>query len=220
MKEFFPSPKAVASYIDTSLTNGSWSVANMPPAEKVEKINSANEPQEVQFKQSEDQTAPNVLELSPQLIVVQAEQVIANYQSQSLHDIAADANVELPAFSRLFIMRYTTPEEQLRSSGNTWYGITNDHRLSRYQYIPSTNTLTVCENTSSTRLQEILMTVTLKKERASMSSHYDKNAKDQTAQLLARGFSITEDEAQSLIEHMPLEEKMKSYRVKQTQLQW
>lgn len=220
MKEYFPSPEEVVFYVQEALETGRWNWSNMPAPERRE-----DEEQELQnpvVAEPEDEldlSEANLTSVSPEILVSQGEQIFADFKkNSSLEDVAAEANLELPQFHRLITLGYNALE-LTHKRGNTWYGITTDWQLYRYQFLPSINMITVCENVPTSRLQELTMAIALKSG-DSTSFSYGKNIKEQQIELLAEGFTIQKDEARYLIENMPNDELLTNYIVKQNQFQW
>lgn len=222
MKEYFPSPREVVIYIQDELKTGRWNWSNMPAPERNEEDREElefPEPVEIEHQDDFDFSEATLTSVNPEVLVSQGEQIFNDLKiNKSLEDIAAEANLILPQFHRLMSMGYNAAESSYRA-GCTWYGITTDWKLYRYQYLPSVNMITVCENVPTSRLQELVMAIALKSG-MTISFSYGENLEDKEIKLLSQGFTIQEEAARYLIVNMPADEVITRCVVRQNQFQW
>jgi hypothetical protein len=228
MKEYFPSPKTVVAHVEKSLRSGRWNMDNLPPEEIEEK---KTEPEVREYvvpepeKEIDIKFHKDIKLLNTDVLVSQAEQVSSEYKVyRSLEDIAASAKVELPQIHRLLVAGYF-PQGRDHHTGNTWYAITTDWNLHRYQYVPSKNMLIVTENVPIYRLHELIIAIAIRLKEGtstfSFGNSYREEVEKMQTSLLSAGFSIPEDAARFLISKMPkTEEKQTTFIVQQNQFQW
>lgn len=222
MKEYFPSPQEVVSHVQESLESGRWNWSNMPAAERGDVESEDSEVLDSVVPNPEDDlnsTEAELTEITPEDLISQAEQIFSDFQKRrNLEDVATEAHLEIPQFHRLISLEHSSAGVSQRGD-TTWYGITTDWKLYRYQYLPSINTITVCENVPTLRLQELTMSIALKSGQ-SVSFRYGENLEEKQSKLLSQGFNIPEEAARFLLLNMPSSESISSFPVKQPQFQW